>query len=82
MRYTLGQRVFIDDRADFYGHDFYAKYTSVMLASEGWQKLLLDSQIDWVLFPKNSVLSETLKKDRAWKVAAEDQSSMLFQRVK
>lgn len=82
LRYSLGQRVFIDDRADFYGHDFYAKYTAVMVAAEGWQKLLLDSQIDWVLFPKNTVLSETLKKDKDWKVAAEDQSSFLFQRVK
>lgn len=82
LRYTLGQRVFIDDRADFYGHEFYAKYTTVMVAAEGWQKLLEDSQINWVLFPKNSALSSTLQKDKDWKLVSEDQASALFQRVR
>lgn len=81
LRYKLGQRVFIDDRADFYGLRFYARYSTVMVAAEGWQKILDEAKIDWILFPKNSTLAAVLQTDKNWKLAADDQSSVLYSRV-
>ncbi len=81
LRYTLGQRVFIDDRADFYGYDFYYQYSTAMAAADGWQQVLDDHQINWVLFPKNSALAKTLESSKGWKTAKSDTSSILFQRI-
>lgn len=82
LRYTLGERVFIDDRADFYGRPFYQEYSVVMAAAEGWPKILDKYKLDYVLFPKNSALAATLRKDPAWKSVASDEASELFERVK
>lgn len=81
LRYQLGERVFMDDRADFYGLPFYAKYSTVMAVGDGWRKILDDHKIDWVLFPKNSNLAAALRTDKEWKSVSVDDSSELFERV-
>jgi hypothetical protein len=81
LRYTLGQRVFIDDRADFYGYDFCYQYSTAMAAADGWQEVLADHQINWVLFPRNSTLAKTLESSKGWKTVKSDTSSILFQRI-
>ncbi len=72
IRYKLDQRVFIDDRADFYGEEFYKQYGSIVQTQPGWDKRLDDAKIEWILMPKNSTLAAALKKDSRWKVACED----------
>jgi len=80
LRYVLGQRVFIDDRADFYGLHFYAKYSTVMAVGDGWQKVLDENKMNWVLFPKGSALAATLRSNPDWKSVASDEASELFER--
>jgi hypothetical protein len=72
IRYKLGQRVFIDDRADFYGEEFYNRYGAIVQTQPGWNKLLDESKIEWVLMPRNSKLAAALKADEQWQVACED----------
>jgi hypothetical protein len=80
LRYRLGTRVFIDDRADFYGERFYGQYAIINLVQPGWQKLLDDYKIQWILTPKNGPLAAALKETSAWRNVSEDEASVLFVR--
>lgn len=72
IRYKLDQRVYIDDRADFYGEEFYKKYGAIVQTHPGWDTLLDEAKVEWVLMPKNSSLSAALRNDSRWTVACED----------
>ncbi len=81
IRYKLNQRVFIDDRADFYGEPFYKKYGAVVQLEPGWKKILDDCKIEWILMPRNARLAFVLKEDAGWKIACQDDASFLFVRA-
>ncbi len=94
LRYTTGKRVIIDDRAEFYGEPYYAKYTVVFLNLPGAEQQL-DGEIykstkkdgnpppkvQWVLMPRNSAISTMLKNNPNWgPPVKEDMASELFVR--
>ncbi len=81
IRYELDQRVFIDDRADFYGEAFYNQYGIVVETRPGWEAILDKHKIDWILMPSNTKLVLALKKEPGWKLAASDAASSLFVRT-
>lgn len=81
IRYKLGQRVFIDDRADFYGEEFYTQYGRIVQVEPGWQDLLDKLSIDWILIPKDARLVEPLSKESTWTEACRDGGSVLFVRA-
>ena len=78
LRYKLDMPVFIDDRADFFGEKFYQEYGVICEVRPGFESLLDKNQINWILFPRQSSLVDKLKATSAWKVAAEDQASVLL----
>lgn len=80
LRYKLNHRVFIDDRADFYGFDFYRDYSVMMATGAQWKSLLDKYKIEWVLFPKESALSNALRQQPDWSEVASDKASSLFVR--
>ena len=80
IRYTTGQRVFIDDRLDFYGEDFYRRYVQALTIKPGWQAFLDGYRVEWVLLPKNTALVDLLKQRPDWQLQAEDQAAYLFVR--
>lgn len=85
LRYKLEKRVFIDDRADFFGEEFYNQYGSIVQLKPDWQKKLDDLKIEWMLVPKRVGFdlygfSEAMKREPNWYVAAEDEASYVFRR--
>jgi len=82
IRWKLDQRVFIDDRADFYGEHFYTRYGVVVQTDPGWERILDENHIEWILMPKDSRLAMALKerKDK-WMIACEDPAGYLFIRL-
>lgn len=82
IRYQLDMPVYIDDRADFYGEQFYGEYGKVCEVRSGWKEVLDKRGVEWVLFPKESVLVQALKSDPQWSVASEDAASTLMVRKK
>lgn len=78
ISYKLKTRVFIDDRADFYGHKLYYDYSRVMATGEGWENTLSSFAVDWILFPKDSDLARALAKHKDWRLVKSDQASSLF----
>jgi hypothetical protein len=80
IRYMTGQRVFIDDRLDFYGEDFYRRYVQTLTVKPGWQGFLDEYRVGWVLLPKNIALVDSLKQTPGWHLQAEDPAAYLFVR--
>ena len=83
LRYKLDQRVYIDDRADFFGEEFYNRYGSIVQLRPGWQKRLDETDAEWILVPKrvgfdSYAFAEALKKEPDWRVISEDEASYLF----
>jgi len=78
IKYQIDYPVFIDDRADFYGEDFYFQYAKIIQTSPGWQQVLSKYQIEWILLPPGSRLIEELKADSHWRMAAQDKASVLL----
>jgi hypothetical protein len=76
----IEQRVFIDDRADFYGEKHYKKYALVSQVDPGYDTLLKDYKINWVLFPSNSRIVEALRRNQDWQEAVHDKASVLMVR--
>ncbi len=82
LLYKLKMKVFIDDRADFYGQDYYSKYGTIVQTDPGWQLLLDHYQIKWVLMPLNAKLAAALSKDPEWRVVEKDDASIIYRRQK
>ena len=82
IRYKLNYPVFIDDRADFYGEQFYNEYVVLIQTLPGWQKKLDKYKINWVLLPPTSRLINALRADNHWQQAGEDKASVLMIRKK
>jgi hypothetical protein len=80
IRYKTGHRVFIDDRSDFYGENFYLDYGDISVQQPGWQNVLDKYKIEWVIFPKEGALVAMLKETGKWKVVAEDTGSVVLVR--
>ncbi len=74
----IEQKVFIDDRADYYGEAHYAKYAKVIMAEPDYEKILRDFKINWVLFPDNSKIVAALKQNPEWEEVSHDKASNLF----
>jgi hypothetical protein len=81
IRYETGQRVFVDDRTTFYSREFYQRYGQTLSAWPGWQALLDQYRIVWVLVPKTVPLAGVLRQTAGWRLAAEDRAAYLFVRT-
>jgi hypothetical protein len=76
----LEQKVFIDDRADYYGEKHYTKYASVSQVEPGYEKVLREFKINWILFPSDQRLVAALKQNPEWQEVCHDKASNLFVR--
>ncbi len=74
-------KVFVDDRHDFYGDEFIKGYLKVMLVQPGWEDVLNEEHVDWILMPTDSSLANVLRLYPAWKVEHEDATAALFHRT-
>lgn len=89
IAFKTGNRVTIDDRADFYGERFVYRYTIVLMGLPEWKKQLdgaiyddtelRGSSVQWVLVPKGTKIADLLKGEPDWGTPAiEDEISELF----
>jgi hypothetical protein len=73
-------KVVVDDRHDLYGAEFFKDYLKVVFVQPGWEKVLSDQRIDWVLVPTDSSLASMLRLTPEWKTVHEDGTAVLFHR--
>lgn len=75
-----GRRVFIDDRLDFYGNEFFRDYGRMVEVRPQWDKLLDKYKIGWILMPRQATVVAALKQNPDWVVHAEDPAATLLVR--
>jgi hypothetical protein len=74
-------KVFIDDRHDLYGDEFLRQYLQVLHVGPQWSAVLDRWQVNLVLAPRQSPLTNILKESHGWKMNYEDETAVWFERV-
>jgi hypothetical protein len=73
-------KVLVDDRHDLYGDQFFKDYLRVVFVQPGWDKLLDEQHVNWILVQKDSSLGTILEQTSPWKLVHEDGTAVLFHR--
>ena len=73
-------RVFVDDRHDFYGVDFLRDYLKAIRLTPDWDKFLNEKHVNWALLPAGSALANMLEETAQWNVVYRDGSAVLLER--
>jgi hypothetical protein len=81
FRLYPGEKVFVDDRHDFYGDDFIREYLKVIHLEAGWQQALNHWGVNLVVMPPGAKLSEALAHSTGWKAVFENTTATVFRRV-
>ncbi|MCB0033551.1 MAG: hypothetical protein KDE51_06025, partial [Anaerolineales bacterium] len=71
---------FIDGRADLYGDEFLLTYYQVVNVEEGWEEVLDEYAIRYILIAADGHLAAVLKKDEAWQLLYQDDLAVIFVR--
>ena len=69
---------FIDGQTDFYGEELTREYEKVITLDDGWQDVLDDYRISWVIMPADSVLGTALDESGIWKEGYKDETTEIW----
>lgn len=71
-------RVFIDGQTDFYGERLTREYECVITLCSEWEDVLDSYNVNWVIMPTASPLSESLHKKANWNRVFQGEISSIF----
>ena len=74
-------KVFVDGRSDFYGRDLLETYGRVISVKPGWEKVLNQYEVRFVLVPPDSSLGSALQSRADWKCIYSDSVSSIYERA-
>lgn len=74
-------KVFIDDRHDFYGDAYIREYLKTIHVESGWQQILDQWRVNLVVLPSKAKLSQALRGSRQWTTLFEDSTAIIFRRT-
>jgi hypothetical protein len=74
--------VFIDGQTDFYGEALTREYEAVITLAEGWEQVLAQYDVDWVIMPPDSQLVRALRQDADWIEAYGDATAVILKRAR
>jgi hypothetical protein len=72
------QRVFIDGQTDFYGEDLTRQYEQVITLQPGWEGILEQYGVRWVIMPPNSALVGALQSRPDWQLLYTDETAAIL----
>jgi len=73
-------KVFVDDRHDFYGVEFLRDYLKAIRLTPDWDKFLNEKHVNWALLPAGSSLANMLEETTQWNVVYRDGTAVLLER--
>ena len=73
-------KVFVDDRHDLYGKEFFKDYLKAIRLAPDWDKFLNDKHVNWALLPAESSLANMLQETSRWDLVYQDGTSVLLER--
>ncbi len=71
-------KVFIDGQTDFYGEDLTRQYERVITLGDGWEEILAEYHVAWVIMPTESMLSKELVDHPKWELKYLDRTASVF----
>lgn len=80
-RFNGRLKVFLDGRSDYYGRDMLETYAKVMEVKPGWDAVLRQFSVQFVLAPPDHALASVLALSPAWKRVYADSTAIVFERV-
>jgi hypothetical protein len=75
------QKVFIDGQTDFYGENLTRQYEQILTLSPGWEEVLDQYAVDWVILPSGEALLLELRSRPEWSVLYEDPTAVVLRRT-
>ena len=72
------QQVYIDGQTDFYGESLTRQYEQVITLNDGWEGVLVENQIDWVIMPQDSRLVRALEEEPGWEMRYQDETAAIL----
>jgi hypothetical protein len=72
LRYGSDQRVFMDDRYDMYPLSVIHDFTTMNSGTPGWDRVLRKHDVEVVVWGRDRVLTQLLRRDDGWRVTYED----------
>lgn len=70
-------QVFIDGQF-FYGETLIRQHQEILNADPGWEGVIQQYDIRWMLVPFDSIIAKVLQKDSGWAVLYQDQTAAIF----
>jgi hypothetical protein len=78
LNFQTTDKLFIDDKTDFYPRDFIDDYASLYLTYPKWKKVIDKYKFAYILIPSDIPLAYLLSADPGWTKAHADATSTLF----
>ena len=72
------QRVFIDGQTDFYGETLTLEYIKVTTLAEGWETVLAEHQVSWLLVQPDKPVVKALQEEMGWLVMYRDDTAVIL----
>jgi hypothetical protein len=79
-RFSGRMKVFIDGRSDFYGQSLLETYARVTEVRPGWDSVLKQYNVRFVLVPPDNALASALQLSPEWKSIYKDTVAAVFER--
>ena len=73
-------KVFVDDRHDFYGEGFMREYLKTVRFTPDWDVFLKEKKVNWALLPAKSSLANMLEETFRWSLVYQDGTAVLLER--
>lgn len=72
--------VFIDGQTDFYGETLSRQYIRVMHLEEGWETVLAEYGVSWVILPSGGPVVQALQDQMGWIVIYHDKTAVILRK--
>ena len=73
--------VFIDGQTDFYGENLTRQYEKVLTLAPGWEDVLDQYHVDWVIIPTSGDLAGEMRSSAHWETVYRDDTAVIFNKV-
>jgi hypothetical protein len=74
------KRVWIDAQTDYYGEELTRRFVAVADGEPGWEGVLEETGVDWVIVPPDRPLARWLAASEGWELVYEDGTAVVWQR--
>jgi hypothetical protein len=72
------QQIFMDGHTHIYGEELTREYEQIVTLNAGWEEILENYDISWIIVRTNSPLAKTLSTSSNWVISYRDQTAIIL----